>query len=107
MVFLSRSSSTVTSFKSACSRAFLTLSLYETSLGLSALLALLARGFEEHAIVITNTGTAANSRNIFSRIRSEEHTSELQSRENIVCRLLLEKKIYNKMVLTSVTLDSS
>src|SRR5690606_40457822 len=25
-------------------------------------------------------------------LRSEEHTSELQSRENIVCRLLLEKK---------------
>src|SRR5690606_30532573 len=25
-------------------------------------------------------------------IRSEEHTSELQSRENLVCRLLLEKK---------------
>src|SRR5690606_40338090 len=25
--------------------------------------------------------------------RSEEHTSELQSRENLVCRLLLEKKI--------------
>src|SRR5690606_39919304 len=25
-------------------------------------------------------------------VRSEEHTSELQSRENIVCRLLLEKK---------------
>src|SRR5690606_40286749 len=28
--------------------------------------------------------------------RSEEHTSELQSRENLVCRLLLEKKKYNK-----------
>src|SRR5690606_41413954 len=28
--------------------------------------------------------------------RSEEHTSELQSRENLVCRLLLEKK--NKKV---------
>src|SRR5690606_40377227 len=28
-----------------------------------------------------------------SRVRrSEEHTSELQSRENLVCRLLLEKK---------------
>src|SRR5690606_40092562 len=27
-----------------------------------------------------------------SAIRSEEHTSELQSRENLVCRLLLEKK---------------
>src|SRR5690606_39351419 len=26
------------------------------------------------------------------RERSEEHTSELQSRENLVCRLLLEKK---------------
>src|SRR5690606_40093282 len=33
--------------------------------------------------------------------RSEEHTSELQSRENLVCRLLLEKKkttrIFNYM----------
>src|SRR5436309_10616316 len=27
-----------------------------------------------------------------STYRSEEHTSELQSRENLVCRLLLEKK---------------
>src|SRR5690606_41500313 len=29
------------------------------------------------------------------RTRSEEHTSELQSRENLVCRLLLEKKNNN------------
>src|SRR5690606_27358404 len=28
------------------------------------------------------------------KTRSEEHTSELQSRENLVCRLLLEKKKY-------------
>src|SRR5690606_16245319 len=27
-----------------------------------------------------------------TEVRSEEHTSELQSRENLVCRLLLEKK---------------
>src|SRR2546430_7286617 len=27
-----------------------------------------------------------------SRLRSEEHTSELQSQSNLVCRLLLEKK---------------
>src|SRR5690606_41739480 len=33
------------------------------------------------------TGTPQNSDG-----RSEEHTSELQSRENLVCRLLLEKK---------------
>src|SRR5690606_40083266 len=29
-------------------------------------------------------------------LRSEEHTSELQSRENLVCRLLLEKKKKHK-----------
>src|SRR5690606_40148243 len=27
-----------------------------------------------------------------NNLRSEEHTSELQSRENLVCRLMLEKK---------------
>src|SRR5256886_2653632 len=30
-----------------------------------------------------------------SRLRSEEHTSELQSQSNLVCRLLLEKKKLN------------
>src|SRR5690606_40293361 len=30
--------------------------------------------------------------------RSEEHTSELQSRENLVCRLLLEKKKKTKVI---------
>src|SRR5690606_40567942 len=34
----------------------------------------------------------ASELNHFESIRSEEHTSELQSRENLVCRLLLEKK---------------
>src|SRR5690606_41685768 len=29
---------------------------------------------------------------VTTKKRSEEHTSELQSRENLVCRLLLEKK---------------
>src|SRR5207302_10431977 len=33
--------------------------------------------------------------------RSEEHTSELQSRENLVCRLLLEKK--KKKTIESIT----
>jgi len=31
-----------------------------------------------------------------SEIRSEEHTSELQSHHDLVCRLLLEKKKKNK-----------
>src|SRR2546426_1459519 len=35
-------------------------------------------------------------------LRSEEHTSELQSPCNLVCRLLLEKK-KNKSIPTSVT----
>src|SRR5438105_9581940 len=39
-----------------------------------------------------------------SRARSEEHTSELQSRVDLVCRLLLEKK---KEVLTILTLSPS
>src|SRR2546430_7266621 len=32
-----------------------------------------------------------------TRLRSEEHTSELQSQSNLVCRLLLEKKKKNKI----------
>src|SRR6266511_5511423 len=32
--------------------------------------------------------------------RSEEHTSELQSRENLVCRLLLEKKKIRRISLS-------
>src|SRR5690606_22352689 len=38
----------------------------------------------------TGVGAARTRRGLESR--SEEHTSELQSRENLVCRLLLEKK---------------
>src|SRR5207302_5564889 len=34
--------------------------------------------------------------------RSEEHTSELQSRENLVCRLLLEKKKTNTQDYTKI-----
>src|SRR3712207_8823223 len=37
--------------------------------------------------------------------RSEEHTSELQSRQYLVCRLLLEKK--NNLTLTSSTYSYS
>src|SRR5438874_9129401 len=33
--------------------------------------------------------------------RSEEHTSELQSRRDLVCRLLLEKKKFNTAFITS------
>src|SRR2546430_6605160 len=38
--------------------------------------------------------------------RSEEHTSELQSQSNLVCRLLLEKKKNNKSYASLITIDT-
>src|SRR2546429_744531 len=38
---------------------------------------------------------------VSNSMRSEEHTSELQSRLHLVCRLLLEKKKNNTIVLNS------
>src|SRR3712207_7015625 len=38
------------------------------------------------------TGSLYTGAGVLGRLRSEEHTSELQSRQYLVCRLLLEKK---------------
>src|SRR3712207_7153666 len=58
--------------------------------GVAGLRAVLARlPFERPAIVVTNVETP-DQRD--ACVRSEEHTSELQSRQYLVCRLLLEKK---------------
>src|SRR2546427_8337984 len=46
-----------------------------------------ARG--DHRVVGVSGGIAADGT---EKSRSEEHTSELQSQSNLVCRLLLEKK---------------
>src|SRR5690606_40932598 len=58
-----------------------------TSLGLT---------IDADAVILTNgtflNGTIHIGEKRFGGGRSEEHTSELQSRENLVCRLLLEKK---------------
>src|SRR5256886_17463747 len=52
---------------------------------------LVRRSAKHHAEV-----TVDHAKRVFSRalkkLRSEEHTSELQSQSNLVCRLLLEKK---------------
>src|SRR5206468_12882955 len=45
-------------------------------------------------LVFTEQGVAMLSSVLHSERRSEEHTSELQSRSDLVCRLLLEKKNY-------------
>src|SRR2546429_6739004 len=39
---------------------------------------------------------------VIQKLRSEEHTSELQSRLHLVCRLLLEKKNINRFVTGNV-----
>src|SRR5258707_10959883 len=43
-------------------------------------------------VVVLVTKAAASVLNWLAANRSEEHTSELQSRQYLVCRLLLEKK---------------
>src|SRR5438270_10264207 len=40
------------------------------------------------------------------RVRSEEHTSELQSQSNLVCRLLLEKKKANRHIIQTTKIDT-
>src|SRR3712207_8013962 len=44
------------------------------------------------SVLLANANTAVASFTAPSGARSEEHTSELQSRQYLVCRLLLEKK---------------
>src|SRR2546421_9661633 len=62
-----------------------------------------ARRFEAAADPGVDEGALASAR------RSEEHTSELQSRSDLVCRLLLEKKkkTTNKSTATAISTTSS
>ena len=46
--------------------------------------------FKDNTVSVVDTGTNAVIATV--PVRSEEHTSELQSLTNLVCRLLLEKK---------------
>src|SRR3989442_4815548 len=48
-----------------------------------------ARGGGVRPVLVPGYGAAVKRRD---ELRSEEHTSELQSRPHLVCRLLLEKK---------------
>src|SRR5690606_41413934 len=62
------------------------------ALGVASLVVTRTHGTDISAIIIKRRQNLA--------VRSEEHTSELQSRENLVCRLLLEKKKNIKDTLT-------
>src|SRR5256885_13289465 len=57
---------------------------------------LVARGGDDVAVV---HGSEQLTHLTVARVRSEEHTSELQSPCNLVCRLLLEKKQSQRGVL--------
>src|SRR2546429_5574771 len=54
-------------------------------------------------IVMNPTATAGQYNLVVGSARSEEHTSELQSRLHLVCRLLLEKK---KSKITTIRLTN-
>src|SRR6266498_4456342 len=51
------------------------------------------------AAILNRTTLLCRGRRDLGARRSEEHTSELQSRPHLVCRLLLEKKKKNKLPL--------
>src|SRR2546430_8574222 len=51
---------------------------------------ILTQGYAIVGYIVQNSGGVATT--TFIGERSEEHTSELQSQSNLVCRLLLEKK---------------
>src|SRR2546427_2119131 len=55
------------------------------------------RGFVVAALAVLATGAT-----VIALWRSEEHTSELQSQSNLVCRLLLEKKKKTKTTDRSI-----
>src|SRR2546430_10718768 len=64
--------------------------------------------FRSHYAIVNplelQLGSNRNAVTTFSPgLRSEEHTSELQSQSNLVCRLLLEKK--NDIICTDTVTD--
>src|SRR3712207_8899996 len=61
--------------------------LQAPSRGVLGVLAILGPG-----LIAANAGDDAGGIATYASVRSEEHTSELQSRQYLVCRLLLEKK---------------
>src|SRR3989339_400415 len=85
-LFLSKRSETFFFFNDTATTEIYTLSLHDGSSDLTSGASKTTRELERvRSTIMRATST------IF-RTRSEEHTSELQSLTNLVCRLLLEKK---------------
>src|SRR2546430_10612578 len=69
------------------------------------------KGLEKGSVALARAVTRRADGSISRISRSEEHTSELQSQSNLVCRLLLEKKkkqqINRPLATTHATSDSA
>src|SRR5258708_38086272 len=59
----------------------------------------LFRSLQDLRVVDNTAGERGNVRALRRTERSEEHTSELQSPDHLVCRLLLEKKKQKSAIL--------
>src|SRR2546422_3482150 len=70
-------------------------------LKIKSLIERLKNGAVEEIIIATNPTAEGEATAVYLSKRSEEHTSELQSRLHLVCRLLLEKK-KTKLVLNNL-----
>src|SRR5207302_9695655 len=79
-------------FSDTATTEIYTLSLHDALPILAASRCRLARRWASLATSRLLSARALNWPSAATNGRSEEHTSELQSRENLVCRLLLEKK---------------
>src|SRR4051812_49800487 len=64
-----------------------------------SLTGLTAAWLQARATALAARGRLADAEAAVSALRSEEHTSELQSHVNLVCRLLLEKKKTNNLLV--------
>src|SRR2546430_10584835 len=80
--------------------------LAQLSLAACAALRLRASFVGGHSQFLSQ-GAPARRRDLRFSARSEEHTSELQSQSNLVCRLLLEKKKKNTTLLLRASYHAS
>src|SRR3712207_7080762 len=88
-----------TLFRSADIATFASFGCHALSVTTALLVADSARVEEWQEV---DTGVMADQARVVLEDRSEEHTSELQSRQYLVCRLLLEKKNYSPCQIPTV-----
>src|SRR5258708_21868156 len=88
-------------FNDTATTEIYTLSLHDALPIYSSRICFSARLREISSCAISDRSSACLSRMSSDLVRSEEHTSELQSPDHLVCRLLLEKKKRNLRELST------